>query len=388
MSFIFNLIPGWLIAIVVCGIAGYIWIIFNSVSKAEQSKKGNAEKTRKYWNTYQEALKRGDKAAALDAGRMYYLQKRLDRLSEDLHTNSLSTLAGQGDIVSYGDPKKQEMADEQKIQNDLMAMDTPNKVILSEISLKDSTPQKLKFNGNKDLSNDAYKLYLLDAYSIKKNDVLEKFICMDKIFPTVDEAIAFAAVEEKRIDDELEKQEIERIQAEEELKAAELKNNEQWESQLKREDELRQEKWVADEPKRRAAEKKKRFLIGLLIFCTLIGGIGGWKFYEHKTSYLVLRDSIQNEGWRPLVRPSPIQGWDKPFPEVYYCSEGYCAANFINKSKPNVVRAITYEYCGHPYGGNCQILNFEGFMRTSSDKLITRKKSDEEYEWARKRMKD
>jgi hypothetical protein len=45
---------------------------------------------------------------------------------------------------------------------------------------------------DKDLSNDAYKIYLVKKYEIEKNDVLSKFICNDKLFATVDEALEFA----------------------------------------------------------------------------------------------------------------------------------------------------------------------------------------------------
>lgn len=45
---------------------------------------------------------------------------------------------------------------------------------------------------DKNLSNDAYKIYLVKKYEIEKNDVLAKFICNDRLFATVDEALEFA----------------------------------------------------------------------------------------------------------------------------------------------------------------------------------------------------
>ena len=86
---------------------------------------------------------------------------------------------------------------------------------------------------------------------------------------------------------------------------------------------------------------------------------------------------------QPLVRPKPIANWKAPYPEVQWCDEGYCTSEFVNKSKSGKVKRIIYEYCGHPYGGNCAFINLKGFLRTYSDEIISRKKSDENYESAR-----
>ena len=44
----------------------------------------------------------------------------------------------------------------------------------------------------RDLSSDAYKLYLAKKYSIERNDVFEKFVCDEKLFSTLDEALIHA----------------------------------------------------------------------------------------------------------------------------------------------------------------------------------------------------
>ena len=81
---------------------------------------------------------------------------------------------------------------------------------------------------------------------------------------------------------------------------------------------------------------------------------------------------------------SKSKNWKKPFPEVLSCYEGYCESEFINKNKPNKVRTIVYEYCGHPYGSECTFLNPKDFLRTYRDEIISRKKADEGYEITRK----
>jgi uncharacterized membrane protein YhaH (DUF805 family) len=67
------------------------------------------------------------------------------------------------------------------------------------------------FDGEKDFKNDAYKIYLTKAYQIEKNDTLGKFICTERLFSTVDEALAYADYLEKN--KALKQQEIEKAKA-------------------------------------------------------------------------------------------------------------------------------------------------------------------------------
>ncbi len=78
------------------------------------------------------------------------------------------------------------------------------------IEYKSIEKKKNTFIGEKSLANDAYKIYLLDFYSITKNDVLSKFICDEKIFESVDDALEYAHEKDKRNDEELNNLEIER----------------------------------------------------------------------------------------------------------------------------------------------------------------------------------
>jgi len=168
-----------------------------------------------------------------------------------------------------------------------------------------------------------------------------------------------------------------------ELVAERLEKNK---AELMKAEESAMEQAEADLKKQQSdkgGRKKKLYAVFATVVIAVIVLFGYWKYDESKTSYLALRDSLQREGWKPLVRPKPIANWKAPYPEVQWCDEGYCTSEFVNKSKPGKVKRIIYEYCGHPYGGNCTFINFNGFLRTYSDEIISRKKSDENYESAR-----
>ena len=169
-----------------------------------------------------------------------------------------------------------------------------------------------------------------------------------------------------------------------ELVAERLEKNK---AELSSAEELAKEQAEADlirQQSDKAGQKKKLYVVFATLVVGLICLFGYWKYDESKTSYLVLRDAIQKEGWKPLVRPPAVKNWKKPFPEVLSCYEGYCESEFVNKNKPNKVRTIVYEYCGHPYGSACTFLNPKDFMRTYSDEIVSRKKADEGYEVTRK----
>ena len=59
--------------------------------------------------------------------------------------------------------------------------------------------KRLIFDKEKHISRDAYIIYLIKKYSIEKNDVLSKFICNNKLFSSLDDALDYAANEEIRL---------------------------------------------------------------------------------------------------------------------------------------------------------------------------------------------
>lgn len=53
--------------------------------------------------------------------------------------------------------------------------------------------QQIGYSGTKTLDNDSYKIYLTKKFQIQKNEALGKFICIDKLFDSVDEALSYAS---------------------------------------------------------------------------------------------------------------------------------------------------------------------------------------------------
>ena len=53
-------------------------------------------------------------------------------------------------------------------------------------------PSALEYSGVRDLSQDGYKLYLLNKYRIEKNAVLDQISCHGRLFPNAAEALIFA----------------------------------------------------------------------------------------------------------------------------------------------------------------------------------------------------
>jgi hypothetical protein len=53
-------------------------------------------------------------------------------------------------------------------------------------------PSPLEYSGPRDLSQDGYKLYLLNKYRIEKNAVLDQISCHEHLFPSAAEALLFA----------------------------------------------------------------------------------------------------------------------------------------------------------------------------------------------------
>jgi hypothetical protein len=61
------------------------------------------------------------------------------------------------------------------------------------IQNKSSSVSTLTFNGDKSLTNDAYKIYLVKKYGIEKNEALGKFIVSDKLFNSIEEALSYTS---------------------------------------------------------------------------------------------------------------------------------------------------------------------------------------------------
>lgn len=52
--------------------------------------------------------------------------------------------------------------------------------------------EEIGFGGERHLNNDAYKIFLSKKYDIQKNDIFDKFVCQEKMFPNIEESLAYA----------------------------------------------------------------------------------------------------------------------------------------------------------------------------------------------------
>ena len=173
------------------------------------------------------------------------------------------------------------------------------------------------FSGEKKLSNDGYKIYLVKKYGIEKNDVLGKFVCSERLFESIDEALVFA--------DSLEEHENIEVSIPDVPEIPELISdmNNLRENQVK--DEVvsytKTTQTLSSPPK----DNKK--LIGLVICVVALIGLG--VFYKtqssnksqsintqvssDQSSYKVARDKLIKQGWRAVAQTdqcsSSCQKW-------------------------------------------------------------------------------
>ena len=91
----------------------------------------------------------------------------------------------------------------------LMAIFGPNECQAAALGQSVSAaPSQLEFDGERDISSDAYRLWLSKAHKIERNDVFDRFVIGEKTFNNLDEALAHAHdIELQIIEDERKKQE-------------------------------------------------------------------------------------------------------------------------------------------------------------------------------------
>jgi len=66
------------------------------------------------------------------------------------------------------------------------------RVLVLKPTVEEVVIEEVRFDGSRDLNNDAYKLFLSKKYEIQKNDVFDKFVCQEKMYPTIDEDMKYA----------------------------------------------------------------------------------------------------------------------------------------------------------------------------------------------------
>lgn len=122
IDFFLNLIPGWLILIVIVGFIIWAWIAVKVSLRNDKREQKRKSDLAKYKSAYREALESGDKEKALRAGQLYYLMKRANiSLREDDATN-LRNITGQKGVILRTSIEQQEREDDKKLALEIASM--------------------------------------------------------------------------------------------------------------------------------------------------------------------------------------------------------------------------------------------------------------------------
>lgn len=238
-----------------------------------------------------------------------------------------------------------------------------------------SSQSNSTFSGEPLLTNDAYKIFLTNKYGIQKNDALGKYIIQEKLFDSIDEALIFAANAEESIKSNKEKEDqLRKAQAaEERQKEADYLNSSEY--------------------------KKKKLLktIGALVLFCMLGLYIYINFNSGKSqqsqnsaptsngqvskltnnSYRDYRNEILNSGWTPYIRENQFKGWNRDYPELQFCYEDECQADFISPDKSKV-RNVRYSICSADRYIQCPGKP-NGFQKVYKDAVVSKTKSDEDF---------
>jgi len=218
-----------------------------------------------------------------------------------------------------------------------------------------STVQEIQFNqksidnefaGEKTLTNDGYKIYLVKKYKIEKMDVLGKFACGERLFETIEEALNFA--------DSLENQTVGKSAATLPVPTQSVTAN--------------PEKKVAQETDnppqnvrpQNTKHKKNKNALPIILGVAVIGAAVFWQMgtetertTEKKDTvkpfttkpYSQLRTEMGKEGWRPYIARDNKDQCDLKYQEVSFCSEDLsCTAEFVDGSNKQIA-TINFRIC-------------------------------------------
>ena len=175
-----------------------------------------------------------------------------------------------------------------------------NQASFSQENAQEKSERKT-FIGERIITNDKYKLYLVDKYFIKKNEVLNQYICNEKLFTSVDEALEHAAsVEEVKIK-EIIANELLRNQKEQERNAAiALLEKKEQEHNAAAAESLRIEKKKAEEIElqkqiawKASAPKRRRIFIAILLVSS---SSALWWYFTSQKEIHIKSNSIEFSG--------------------------------------------------------------------------------------------
>ncbi len=128
----------------------------------------------------------------------------------------------------------------------------------SQSNAQSVVPDNKKQRPERDLSSDAYKIWLSKTYNVSRNDVFEKYECDEKLFDTIEDALAYAD-EQEAISDNLEEEE----------EARKIEEKGRWKEELR---EFEEKKRQEAKERRKGTDRFFTILSLMLLILFILGG--------------------------------------------------------------------------------------------------------------------
>ncbi len=133
---------------------------------------------------------------------------------------------------------------------------------------------------------------------------------------------------------------------------------------------------LAKQQSKRASGKKILYIILVILALGVIGFFGYQKYLERSSSFLVLKQSLIDSGWKVL----PLRDKQVGANGVQYCTEDLlCSAEFINPKNSKMVKVIRFRVCSSIIN-NCYSERWpDGFEKIENIEDISLKAADKNF---------
>jgi hypothetical protein len=226
-----------------------------------------------------------------------------------------------------------------------------------------------------DLSSDAYKIYLVKKYQVEKNHALAKFICRDRLFESIDQALQHAHELERQQKDNLEadaKNKQKRLELAKSLGIEEQEFGQGYKVSGQKfydlEDAIAYAERLVKEAKTKREELSRlqnkyswhNYILPITIGVTVVVTVILMRISkepERTTEkkdkdkpfttkpYAQLRAEMGKEGWQPYIARENKDQCDLKYQEVNFCSEDLsCTAEFLDESNKQIA-TINFRIC-------------------------------------------
>ena len=271
-------------------------------------------------------------------------------------------------------------------QNDSQALRRDSEDVTAEVA-----PSTIEVS-NRNLDNDAYKIYLVEKYKISKNEVLGKYVLTNKLYENLEDVLkaallldTTASTRENTQDENLNKTNVTK-----EAIISESSNSAKskiYENNVKK-PQTNEENLIKFLIRVIIAAVVVIIFVAIMLF--LSGFFSGSETNSPPTQkkssrtiipdkdYKDLREDILSSDWKIYKRKNEIKDWDnKPYPEVDSCYEDICVASFISADKSKV-REITFGFCSAEGHVRCPNKPTD-FETVDDDRIKTKSESDADF---------